>query len=67
MPRKGERQTLMFSSTFPEAIQQMAWDFLNDYLFLSVELSKNIKHNIIEVGEYEKREKLQEILMSCGK
>ncbi|KAA8492906.1 ATP-dependent RNA helicase DDX3Y [Porphyridium purpureum] len=36
MPRKEDRQTLMFSATFPREIQQLASDFLNDYIFLSV-------------------------------
>jgi probable ATP-dependent RNA helicase DDX4 len=31
-----ERQTLMFSATFPESIRAVARDFLNNYLFLSV-------------------------------
>lgn len=70
MPSKGERQTLMFSATFPEAIQQMAGDFLQDHLFLTVGVvggtTSDIQQNVVEVGEYEKREKLQEILMSCG-
>ncbi|ETO26852.1 hypothetical protein RFI_10282 [Reticulomyxa filosa] len=37
MPRKGVRQMLMFSATFPSEIQQLAQEFLNgDYLFLAV-------------------------------
>lgn len=36
MPPKGERQTLMFSATFPKEIQKLASDFLEDYLFLAV-------------------------------
>ena len=36
MPDKGDRQTLMFSATFPERIQQLAAEFLNNYLFLAV-------------------------------
>ena len=35
MPRDG-RQTLMFSATFPREIQQLASDFLRNYIFLSV-------------------------------
>jgi hypothetical protein len=34
MPR--ERQTFMFSATFPREIQQLASDFLRDYVFLAV-------------------------------
>ena len=36
MAPKGQRQTLMFSATFPEAIRSVAREFLNNYLFLSV-------------------------------
>mmetsp|Transcript_1642 Transcript_1642/g.3369 ORF Transcript_1642/g.3369 Transcript_1642/m.3369 type:complete len:569 (+) Transcript_1642:13-1719(+) len=36
MPQKEDRQTLMFSATFPERIQRLARQFLNDYVFLSV-------------------------------
>lgn len=36
MPDKEERQTLMFSATFPSDVQDLARDFLNNYLFLSV-------------------------------
>jgi len=36
MPRKGSRQTLMFSATFPKEIQRLASDFLEDYIFLAI-------------------------------
>jgi ATP-dependent RNA helicase DDX3X len=36
MPSSKNRQTLMFSATFPKDIRQLAADFLNDYLFLKV-------------------------------
>lgn len=36
LPDKANRQTLMFSATFPKEIQQLASDFLKDYLFLAV-------------------------------
>mmetsp|Transcript_748 Transcript_748/g.2621 ORF Transcript_748/g.2621 Transcript_748/m.2621 type:complete len:219 (+) Transcript_748:903-1559(+) len=36
MPGLHDRQTLLFSATFPKEIQRMASDFLNDYVFLSV-------------------------------
>jgi len=36
MPPCGERQTLLFSATFPKEIQRMASDFLDDYVFLTV-------------------------------
>jgi ATP-dependent RNA helicase DDX3X len=36
MPRTGERQTLLFSATFPKEIQRLAADFLANYVFLAV-------------------------------
>ena len=70
MPDKGQRQTLMFSATFPEEIQRLAHDFLQDHLFLTVGVvgstTSDIQQKVVEVGEYEKREKLQEILSSTG-
>ncbi len=37
MPSKGARRhTLMFSATFPQQVQQVAAEFLDDYLFLAV-------------------------------
>ena len=36
MPPVGERQTMLFSATFPKEIQRMASDFLSNYIFLTV-------------------------------
>ena len=36
MPPTGQRQTLMFSATFPKEIQRLAADFLSNYVFLTV-------------------------------
>ena len=70
MPAKESRQTLMFSATFPEEIQRLAADFLHDHVFLTVGVvggtTSDIQQCVVEVGEYEKREKLQEILSSSG-
>merc|ERR1712096_375764 len=38
MPPKNQRQTLMFSATFPSEVQRSASDFLHSYLFLQVGL-----------------------------
>jgi ATP-dependent RNA helicase DDX3X len=35
-PPAGERQTLMFSATFPKTIQRLAEDFLHGFIFLKV-------------------------------
>jgi ATP-dependent RNA helicase DDX3X len=36
MPQTGQRQTLLFSATFPKEIQRLASDFLYNYIFLTV-------------------------------
>jgi ATP-dependent RNA helicase DDX3X len=66
MPPKGLRQTLMFSATFPKEIQQLASDFLNNYVFLSVgrvgSTSENITQRIINSSELDKKTHLLDIL-----
>lgn len=66
MPSKEQRQTLMFSATFPKEIQQLAAEFLQDYLFLTVGqvggANQDVTQTILEVSQYEKREKLLELL-----
>ena len=70
MPAKGSRQTLMFSATFPDEIQQMAADFLSDHIFLTVGVvggtTSDIQQSVVEVDEYQKRQKLQQILSESG-
>jgi len=64
LPKEG-RQTLLFSATFPNEIQKLAGDFLNDYIFLSIgrvgSTSTNIKQNIEYVEEDDKHQKLLEL------
>ncbi|XP_042408436.1 DEAD-box ATP-dependent RNA helicase 37-like [Zingiber officinale] len=36
MPPPGQRQTMLFSATFPKEIQRLASDFLYNYIFLAV-------------------------------
>lgn len=66
LPSKENRQTLMLSATFPEEIQQLASEFLNDYVFLTVgrvgSATSDIEQHILQISEYDKREKLCEIL-----
>ncbi|VDD77742.1 unnamed protein product [Mesocestoides corti] len=66
MPPCGTRQTLMFSATFPNEIQVLAKDFLNDYVFLTVgrvgSTSANIKQRLLWVEENEKRDVLVDLL-----
>lgn len=66
MPPVKERQTLMFSATFPKAIQELASVFLHNYIFLAVgrvgSTSENITQNIIWVDETQKRSHLLDLL-----
>ena len=66
MPPKEERQTLMFSATFPEEIQQMARELLNDYIFITVGrvggANTDIEQNVFQVDQFSKRDKLVAIL-----
>ncbi|XP_014239350.1 ATP-dependent RNA helicase vasa-like [Cimex lectularius] len=62
----GQRQTLMFSATFPEDIQRLASKYLNNYLFIAVGIvggaCSDVEQVIYEVSKFEKKAKLVEIL-----
>jgi len=66
MPR--ERQTLMFSATFPDEIQRLAQDFLYRYFFLRVgrvgSSTDLITQKIMYVEEHDKRSILIDLLTS---
>ncbi|EPQ64322.1 ATP-dependent RNA helicase of the DEAD-box protein family [Blumeria graminis f. sp. tritici 96224] len=70
MPGVLDRQTLMFSATFPRDIQMLARDFLNDYVFLSVgrvgSTSENITQKVEYVEDMDKRSVLLDILHTHG-
>ncbi|XP_044149464.1 probable ATP-dependent RNA helicase DDX4 [Bufo gargarizans] len=71
MPKKEERQTLMFSATFPTPIQNLAREILKpDYLFVVVGqvggACSDVEQQIIEVEEFGKRAKLLELLQLIG-
>lgn len=70
MPSVNNRQTLMFSATFPRDIQMLARDFLEDYVFLSVgrvgSTSENITQRVEYVEDYDKRSVLLDILHTHG-
>ncbi|XP_055490294.1 probable ATP-dependent RNA helicase DDX4 isoform X2 [Leucoraja erinacea] len=71
MPPKENRQTLMFSATFPEEIQNLAADFMkSSYLFLAVGqvggACGDVQQSILQVDQYSKRNKLVEILTNIG-
>lgn len=69
MPDVQDRQTLMFSATFPRNIQMLARDFLKDYVFLSVgrvgSTSSNITQKILLVEDEEKRSVILDLLSAA--
>ncbi|XP_030765236.1 ATP-dependent RNA helicase vasa [Sitophilus oryzae] len=66
MTATGERQTLMFSATFPEEIQHLAGKFLHNYVFVAVGIvgsaSTDVTQEVHLVTRFEKRTKLIEML-----
>lgn len=69
MPAKEKRQTLLYSATFSDEVQEAAKEFLaQDYLFVSVgmvgALCSDVNQEFIQVGKDDKREKLEEILQN---
>ncbi|XP_057351648.1 ATP-dependent RNA helicase DDX4-like [Manis pentadactyla] len=71
MPPKEQRQTVMFSATFPGEIWRLACKFLKrNYLFVVVGqvgiACRDVQQIILPVGRYSKREKLVGILLTTG-
>jgi ATP-dependent RNA helicase DDX3X len=71
MPQPPQRQTLMFSATFPKEIQRLAADFLRDYIFLTVgrvgSTTESITQKVLMVDEVQKRDALmQELQLAQG-
>jgi len=68
MPSKLERQTLMFSATFPVEVQQLAREMLNDYIFVTVGrvggANTDIEQHVVQVDQCNKREELVRMLNS---
>lgn len=68
MPPVGQRQTLMFSATFPKEIQRLASDFLGNYIFLTVgrvgSSTDLIQQTVIFVEDQDKRSTLMDLLHS---
>jgi ATP-dependent RNA helicase DDX3X len=68
MPYGDDRQTMMFSATFPSAIQRLAGDFLREYVFLTVgrvgSASKDVTQTIEYVEEDDKMEALMKYLLT---
>lgn len=71
MPDKTQRQTLMFSATFPEEIQRLAAEYLNNYLFVAIGqvggANTDVSQHVYEVDRLAKRDKLVEILTESGR
>ena len=71
MPILGDRQTFMFSATFPKEIQMLARDFLDNYIFLAVgrvgSTSENITQKVVWVDECDKRAFLLDLLEAAGR
>ena len=66
MPDKMSRNTLMFSATFPDDVQNLASEFLNDYVFIVVGMvgaaNMDVEQTVIKVEGNEKRNNLFGIL-----
>ncbi|CAH1163579.1 unnamed protein product [Phaedon cochleariae] len=71
MTATGERQTLMFSATFPEQIQHLAGKFLHNYVFICVGIvgsaSTDVEQVVFQVSKFDKREKLISMLKEGNK
>eukprot|EP00933_Yihiella_yeosuensis_P080139 TRINITY_DN9354_c0_g4_i1.p1 TRINITY_DN9354_c0_g4~~TRINITY_DN9354_c0_g4_i1.p1 ORF type:complete len:573 (+),score=130.52 TRINITY_DN9354_c0_g4_i1:68-1786(+) len=69
MPVPGERQTMMFSATFPQEMQDMALDFLDpSYYWIGVgkvgATAGNVEQRFEDIGWNDKFEKLEQSLDS---
>ena len=70
MPPKSERQTLMFSATFPEEVQRLAREILDDYIFITIGrvggANFDIEQIVLQVDQMSKRDQLVSILNEQG-
>lgn len=71
IPPKGERQTMLFSATFPNEVQRMAADYLKPgFVFITVgkvgEANTDITQEFHQVDQYSKRDTLISILNAAG-
>ena len=68
MPPRGQRQTLLFSATFPKEIQRLAADFMHNYIFLAVGRVGSSTDLIVQHVEFvpaqEKRQVLLDLLQN---
>jgi probable ATP-dependent RNA helicase DDX4 len=67
---QGKRQTLMFSATFPEEVQKLAWNYLDNYIFVNTGIiggtNPHVCQEFFEVNRSDKRNKLSEVLGQIG-
>jgi superfamily II DNA/RNA helicase len=48
---RGDRQTLMFSATWPKEVKNLAEEYLNDYVQINIgSMSLSANHNILQVS-----------------
>lgn len=64
---RPERQTLMFSATWPKEVQQLAYDFIQEYVFINIgSLDLRANHDITQhvevVSEMMKERRLMQLL-----
>ncbi len=63
MPQGDDRQTMMFSATFPPNIQRLASDFLRDYIYLTVGRVGSASKDVSQALEYvEQQEKIDHLM-----
>jgi len=68
---RPDRQTLMWSATWPKEVRQLAEEFLTDYIQINVgSLSLSANHNILQIidvcQEHEKEQKLMTLLQEIA-
>lgn len=61
----GVRQTMMYSATFPKAIQQLAAEFLSNYIFLAVGRVGSTTDFITQKLEWVERTEMLHIVHLC--
>ncbi len=69
--KQPDRQTLMWSATWPKEVRQLAEEFLTDYIQINVgSLTLSANHNILQIidvcQEHEKETKLMTLLQEIG-
>ncbi|ETO23400.1 DEAD/DEAH box helicase, partial [Reticulomyxa filosa] len=69
MPRKGSRQTVMLSATFPPNVQKLAQEFLHQHLFLAIGRVGSthvfIRQKMVRVEDRDKLKHLIDLLTTC--